>query len=123
MAEVGISVATKVAEYLVQPIIRHGQYLFCANKFLKNLEDKKKELVSTQDIVLKRVEEARRKTERIEDVVLKWLTEVQTLLEEVEKLEQEVKEKKQLFPSSVSYLEKISSMQGNGGEDKGDDRV
>ncbi|KAI4332285.1 hypothetical protein L6164_017207 [Bauhinia variegata] len=91
MAEVGISVAAKVAEYLVQPVIRLGQYLFCANKFLKNLEDKKKDLMSTRDIVLKRVEEAKRKTERIEDVVHKWLTEVQTLLEEVEKLEQQVK--------------------------------
>ncbi|KAI4332272.1 hypothetical protein L6164_017195 [Bauhinia variegata] len=88
MAEVGISIVAKVAEYLVQPVIRQGQYLFCANKFLKNLEDKKKELMSTQDIVLKKVEEAKKKTERIEDVVQKWLTEVQTLLEEVEKLEQ-----------------------------------
>ncbi|KAI4332240.1 hypothetical protein L6164_017164 [Bauhinia variegata] len=91
MAEVGISIAAKVAEYLVQPVICQGQYLFCANKFLKNLENNKKKLMSTRDIVLKRVEEAKRKTERIEDVVQKWLTEVQTLLEEVEKLEQQVK--------------------------------
>ncbi|KAI4332230.1 hypothetical protein L6164_017154 [Bauhinia variegata] len=97
MAEVGISIAAKVAEYLVQPIIRQGQYLFCENKILKNLEDKKKELMSTRDIVLKRVEEARRKTERIEDVVHKWLTEVQTLLEEVEKLEQQVKANNSCF--------------------------
>ncbi|KAI4332261.1 hypothetical protein L6164_017185 [Bauhinia variegata] len=97
MAEVGISVAAKVAEYLVEPVIRQGQYLFCANKFLKNLEDKKKELMSTRDIVLKRVEEARKKTERIEDVVHKWLTEVQTLLEEVEKLEQQVKANNSCF--------------------------
>ncbi|KAI4332202.1 hypothetical protein L6164_017131 [Bauhinia variegata] len=97
MAEVGISVATKVAEYLVQPVIRQGQYLFCANKFLKNLKDKKKELMSTRDIVVKRVEEAKRKTERIEDVVQKWLTEVQTLLEEVKKLEQQVKANNSCF--------------------------
>ncbi|KAI4332286.1 hypothetical protein L6164_017208 [Bauhinia variegata] len=97
MAEVGISIAAKVAEYLVQPIIRQGQYLFCANKFLKKLEDKKKELMSTQDIVLKQVEEAKSKTERIEDVVQKWLTEVQTLLEEVEKLEQQVKANNSCF--------------------------
>ncbi|KAI4332224.1 hypothetical protein L6164_017148 [Bauhinia variegata] len=97
MAEVGISIAAKVAEYLVQPVIRQGQYLFCANKFLKNLEDKKKDLMSTRDIVLKRVEEAKRKTERIEDVVQKWLTEVHTLLEEVEKLEQQVKANNSCF--------------------------
>ncbi|KAI4357197.1 hypothetical protein L6164_001162 [Bauhinia variegata] len=97
MAEVGISVVTKVAEYLVQPVIRQGQYLFCANKFFKYLEDKKKELMSTQDIVPKRVEDAKRKTERIEDIVQKWLTEVQTLLEEVEKLEQQVKANNSCF--------------------------
>ncbi|KAI4332193.1 hypothetical protein L6164_017123 [Bauhinia variegata] len=97
MTEVGISIVTKVAEYLVQPIIHQGQYLFCANKFLKNLENKKKQLMSTRDIVLKLVEEARRKTERVEDVVLKWLIEVQTLLEEAEKLEQQVKANNSCF--------------------------
>ncbi|KAI4315947.1 hypothetical protein L6164_023970 [Bauhinia variegata] len=91
MAEVGISVAAKGAEYLVQPLIHQGQYLFCGNKILKSLEDKKQELILTQSNVLIGVEEAKRKTERIEDVVEKWSTEVQSLLEEVEKLEQHIK--------------------------------
>ncbi|KAI4332170.1 hypothetical protein L6164_017100 [Bauhinia variegata] len=108
MAEIGISIAAKVAEYLVQPVIRHGQYLFCINKLLKNLQDKMKELMSTRDSVLIRVEEAKQKTQRIEDVVQKWLTDVQSLLEEVEKLEQQVQASNTCFrgmcPTWKRYL-------------------
>ncbi|KAJ7949634.1 Disease resistance protein [Quillaja saponaria] len=91
MADLGISVAVKIAEYLVNPAIRQARYLFCFNKFVADLEKEKKRLMSTRDGVQECVKEAIKRTEKIEIVVEKWLENSDDLIQEVEKLEEDMK--------------------------------
>ncbi|KAI9124925.1 hypothetical protein K1719_004252 [Acacia pycnantha] len=91
MAEVGISVVAKLAEYLVDPTLRQLQYLFCVGKIARNVETKKEELILKQGRVQERVEEAIKRTERIDAEVKKWKNEVVILIEEVESLVQELR--------------------------------
>ncbi|XP_028795037.1 disease resistance protein At4g27190-like [Neltuma alba] len=90
MDEVGISIAAKLAEYLVDPTLRQLQYLFCVGKITRNVETKKEELVLRQGRVQERVEEAIKRTERIDDEVNKWKNEVVRLIADVENLVQEL---------------------------------
>lgn len=101
MAEIVISIAAKVSEYVVDSVIRQGQYLFHVSKIIKNLESKKEELISTRDDVQKRVE-ATNKTEKVDDAVLEWLNEVKNLIEEVEKLETETETNSSCFQGQCS---------------------
>ncbi|XP_028794857.1 disease resistance protein At4g27190-like [Neltuma alba] len=91
MDEVGISIAAKLAEYLVDPTLRQLQYLFCGGKITRNVETKKEELILKQGRVQERVEEAIKRTERIDDEVNKWKNEVVRLIADVENLVQELK--------------------------------
>ncbi|KAI9124832.1 hypothetical protein K1719_004159 [Acacia pycnantha] len=91
MDAVGISVAAKLAEYLVDPTLRQLQYLFCVSKITRNVEIKKEELILKQGRVQERVEEAIKRTERIDDEVNKWKNEVVILIAEVENLVQELR--------------------------------
>ncbi|KAK4279176.1 hypothetical protein QN277_016924 [Acacia crassicarpa] len=97
MAEIAAAVIAKLAEYLVDPLVRQGQYLFCANNITKTLETDKQKLASTQDGVQKRVREALDKTEQIDEAVNKWLGEVKSHIDEVQKLEQQMKESNSCF--------------------------
>ncbi|KAI9124871.1 hypothetical protein K1719_004198 [Acacia pycnantha] len=91
MAEVGISVGAKLAEYLVDPTLRQLQHLFCVGKITRNVETKKVELILKQGRVQERVEAAIKRTERIDDEVNKWKNEVVILIAEVENLVQELR--------------------------------
>ncbi|KAF7833304.1 putative disease resistance protein [Senna tora] len=91
MAEIVISIAAKLAEYLVQPTISQGRYLICGAKITRNLELEKERLVLTRESVLRLVEEALNRTEIVNKVVEKWLEEVGSVLAEVENLEQELR--------------------------------
>ncbi|KAK4275852.1 hypothetical protein QN277_018868 [Acacia crassicarpa] len=91
MAEVGVSVAAKLAEYLVDPTLRQLQYLFCVSKITRNVEIKKEELILKQGRVQERVQEAINKSERIDDAVNKWKSYVKSLIAELENLEEELK--------------------------------
>ncbi|KAI9124745.1 hypothetical protein K1719_004072 [Acacia pycnantha] len=91
MDAVGISVAAKLAEYLVDPTLRQLQYLFCVSKIARNVETKKEELILKQGRVQERVEEAIKRTERIDAKVNKWKNEVVILIAEVENLVQELR--------------------------------
>ncbi|KAI9100872.1 hypothetical protein K1719_023996 [Acacia pycnantha] len=91
MAEVGVSVAAKLAEYLVDPTLRQLQYLFCVGEITRNFEIRKEELIFKQGRVQERVQEAINRTERIDDEVDKWKKEVESLIAEVENLEEELK--------------------------------
>ncbi|KAK4263576.1 hypothetical protein QN277_028969 [Acacia crassicarpa] len=97
MDEVGISVAAKVVEYLVDPTLRQLQYLFCISKITRNVETKKEELILKQGKVQERVEEAIKRTERIDDEVNKWKNEVVILIAEVENLVQELRANNDCF--------------------------
>ncbi|KAI9079523.1 hypothetical protein K1719_038495 [Acacia pycnantha] len=91
MEEVGVSVATKLAEYLVGPTVRQLQYLFRVGKITRNVEIRKEELILKQGRVQERVQEAINRTERIDDEVNKWKSDVKSLIAEVEHLEEELK--------------------------------
>ncbi|XP_054819107.1 probable disease resistance protein At4g27220 isoform X1 [Prosopis cineraria] len=91
MAEVGVSVAAKLAEYLVDPTLRQLQYLFCVRKITTNVEIDKEELILKQGRVKERVQEAINRTDRIDDVVKKWMNDVKSLIAEMENLEEELK--------------------------------
>ena len=90
MAEICISVAAKVTEYLVGPAIRQGQCIFCARKIIKDFESKKEELALIRDSVHNHIKEAKKKTEKIENAVKKWMDDVNDLLEETENLEKQM---------------------------------
>ncbi|KAK7391148.1 hypothetical protein VNO78_19556 [Psophocarpus tetragonolobus] len=104
MVDVAISVAAKIAEYLVKPLLHHAHYMFGFNKFVRNLHDKKHALILTQRSVNERMKIAKRKTETIEEVVVKWMNDVSSVLEEVEKLEEKTKEKNRCYGGAFQYL-------------------
>ncbi|KAK4275846.1 hypothetical protein QN277_018864 [Acacia crassicarpa] len=91
MAEVGVSVAAKLAECLVDPTLRQLQYLFCVGRITRNVEIRKEELILKQGRVQERVQEAINRTERIDDEVNKWKSDVKSLIAEVENLEEVLK--------------------------------
>ncbi|XP_028800063.1 disease resistance protein At4g27190-like [Neltuma alba] len=91
MAEVGVSVAAKLAEYLVHPTLQQLQYLFCVDKITKNVEIRKEELILKQGRVQERVQEAINRTERIDDEVHRWKNDVKSLIAEVENLEERLR--------------------------------
>ncbi|KAI9100911.1 hypothetical protein K1719_024035 [Acacia pycnantha] len=91
MAEVGVLVAAKLAEYLVDPTLRQLQYLFCVGKITINVEITKEELILKQGRVQECVQEAINRTERIDDEVNKWKSDVKSLIAEVENLEEVLK--------------------------------
>ncbi|XP_028783818.1 disease resistance protein At4g27190-like [Neltuma alba] len=91
MAEVGLSVAAKLAEYLVHPTFQQLQRLFCVRKITRNVDIRKEELILKQGRVQELVQEAINRTERIDDEVNKWKNDVKSLIAEVEKLEEGLK--------------------------------
>ncbi|XP_028782175.1 disease resistance protein At4g27190-like [Neltuma alba] len=90
MAEIVISIGSRLAEYLVAPISKGATYLFCFKQFIGGVEKAKQELEEKLEDVKKRKEEADRKTEEIMPSVKKWLDDVNAILEEVQKLQQEL---------------------------------
>src|ERR1051325_2739050 len=82
MADVVISIVTKVAEYLVEPLIREGKYFFCVNNFIREIDNEKNELVSERDYLIDRVKQVKQNAEEIEKPVEKWLSDVESLLKE-----------------------------------------
>ncbi|XP_028800060.1 probable disease resistance protein At4g27220 [Neltuma alba] len=90
MAEVGVSLAAKLAEYLVDPTLRRLQYLFCVGKITKNVQIRKEELILKQGRVQERVQEAINRTEWIDGEVDRWKNDVKSLIAEVEELEDEL---------------------------------
>ncbi|KAK8579129.1 hypothetical protein V6N12_069459 [Hibiscus sabdariffa] len=97
MADIGLSVASKVAEYLVLPAIRHLGYMF---RFASNIEDLRQEtekLIVSQGRLQNDVNEAVRQTEEIEEDVQDWLMEANKVLQDVRILETEIDENRRCF--------------------------
>ncbi|KAI5660506.1 hypothetical protein M9H77_29299 [Catharanthus roseus] len=84
MAEIGISIAAKVAKYLVAPIGRPFGYLFFFNNNLKNLQKEIDQLKTMRVVVERQVDSAKRNVEAIRPDVEEWLNKV-----EITKLESE----------------------------------
>ncbi|TXG66098.1 hypothetical protein EZV62_007373 [Acer yangbiense] len=73
MVEIAISVAAKVAEYLVAPIVRPFSYIWNYKTNFQNLETSVEKLKGKQDDVQQLVDDARRNGEEIQQHVNDWL--------------------------------------------------
>ena len=74
MVEIVISVAAKVSEYLVDPVVRQLGYLF---HYRTNIQDLSRQVEKLRDARTRHqhsVDEAKRNGHKIEDDVSKWLT-------------------------------------------------
>ncbi|TXG65740.1 hypothetical protein EZV62_007015 [Acer yangbiense] len=67
MVEVGVSVAAKIAEYLVAPIVRPFSYIWNYKTNFQNLEMEVRKLKGRRDTVQQMADEARRNAEEIEE--------------------------------------------------------
>lgn len=90
MAEIVISIASKVAEYLVGPISQRTTYLFRFNQIIEEVEKSKQELEVKLADMKRRKEEADQKTKETMPSVKKWFDDVDAVLEEMQKLQQEL---------------------------------
>ncbi|KAK2637738.1 hypothetical protein Ddye_025533 [Dipteronia dyeriana] len=86
MTEIAISVAAKVAEYLVAPIARPFSYLWNHKSNFENLKNEVKKLEVRRDSVQHSVEDARRNGEEIEKHVESWLDNVKNTIDEASEL-------------------------------------
>ncbi|KAK2640666.1 hypothetical protein Ddye_028461 [Dipteronia dyeriana] len=80
MVEIAVSIAAKVAEYLVAPIVRPLIYVWNYKRNLKNLETEVQRLKDRRDAVKHMADEARRNAEDIEENVNNWLYETSKIL-------------------------------------------
>ncbi|KAL5850846.1 hypothetical protein ACOSQ4_008859 [Xanthoceras sorbifolium] len=86
MAEIAISVAGKVAEYLVTPITVPFRYMWNYKSYLENLKKEVENLDGMRNSVQHSVEDARRKGEEIENHVQSWLRTVENIIREASEL-------------------------------------
>jgi len=90
MEDFFLSIAAKIAEHAVLPILHHAQYLCCFHKFALNLQNVKEKLELTRSSLKERIREATNRTENVEPTVEKWLKDVEKVLDEVKLLEERV---------------------------------
>ncbi|XP_054824334.1 probable disease resistance protein At4g27220 isoform X3 [Prosopis cineraria] len=81
-----ISVATKLAELIMEPIGRQVGYLLCYRNYFKELSDKVEELQTTKERIDHEVSQEIRNGREIEGDVLAWQESVIKTLNEVKKL-------------------------------------
>ncbi|KAK2640660.1 hypothetical protein Ddye_028455 [Dipteronia dyeriana] len=89
MVEIAMSVATKIAEYLVMPIARPFNYVWNYKSNFENLEMEVEKLKVRRDTVQHTVDEARRNAEEIEEHVNNWLDRVKTMTDEASEVIEE----------------------------------
>ncbi|XP_068487193.1 disease resistance protein SUMM2-like [Phaseolus vulgaris] len=90
MEDFFLSIATKIVEYAVSPILDHAKYLCCFHNFALNLSNDKEQLELTRDSVKKKISEATNRIEKVEPPVEKWLKDVEKVLHEVRLLEERI---------------------------------
>ncbi|TXG66092.1 hypothetical protein EZV62_007367 [Acer yangbiense] len=83
MVEIAISVAAKLAEFLVAPIVLPFSYIWNYKTNFQNLETEVGKLKVKQDEVQHLVDDARRNGEEIEQHVIDWLDTVKKKVDEV----------------------------------------
>ncbi|XP_039686598.1 probable disease resistance protein At4g27220 isoform X2 [Medicago truncatula] len=81
-----ISVAAKIAEYMVVPIGRQFGYILYYKDNLQRMETDVQKLEGTKDSVQRKVDEARNNGEEIEKFVQDWLNSVDNMVAEAKKL-------------------------------------
>lgn len=81
MVEIVISVAAKISEYLVAPMILPFTYLCNYKSNFENLKNEIGKLRVARESVLHRVDDAKRNGEDIEQKVEKWLSDVDKIMD------------------------------------------
>lgn len=89
MASILISIAAKIVEYPVHPILRQFDYLFDFTKNARNLSEQAEKLKDLQLQVNQAVQRAATKGDLIEPYVKPWLASVDDLLDQVRKIEEQ----------------------------------
>ncbi|KAM5553561.1 hypothetical protein ABKV19_025672 [Rosa sericea] len=84
LIEIGTGIVTKLAEYMVEPVIRQAGYIICYNKNLKKLKNQVGDLVGARISMQHAVESKERNGKKIEKGVQNWLTEVDQLTKEAD---------------------------------------
>ncbi|XP_050217098.1 probable disease resistance protein At4g27220 [Mercurialis annua] len=100
MAEnIGISIGSKIAEILVEPVVCQLRYAFCFNNFVKDLKKQEKKLSLTHNRVRNDIDASIRNTEDIEKDVEAWVEDSRKAIEVVRYLELEIEKEKRCFIS------------------------
>ncbi|TXG48780.1 hypothetical protein EZV62_024655 [Acer yangbiense] len=89
MAEIGIAVASKVAEYSVAPIAREVGYIWNYMSSFHNLETQLRKLQVRKETVQQSAVEATRQGDEIFQSVQNWLDRVQNIIDEASMVVQE----------------------------------
>ena len=98
MVEIGVSVAAKVSEYLVDPVVRPLGYLFNYRTNIEDLSEKVEKLRYARDRQQHSVDEAKRNGREIFDDVSNWLTRADGFIQDASKfLEDEKAARKSCF--------------------------
>ncbi|XP_048135688.1 disease resistance protein At4g27190-like [Rhodamnia argentea] len=79
MAEIVLSIAAKVAEYLVAPAGHHCGYLIFSNSYAGQLKEELENLENSRQRVQHSIDEALNNMKLIEPDVKKWVTAVETI--------------------------------------------
>ncbi|KAI5659922.1 hypothetical protein M9H77_28715 [Catharanthus roseus] len=90
-AEIAISAATKVAEYLVVSVGRQFGYLFSFNNNLENLQQQIAQLEDMRVEVIRQVDAAKRNVELIRPSVEAWLTEMDKIKSDSDEIFEQVR--------------------------------
>ena len=91
---IGISIASKVVELLVEPIVCQFRYMCCFNTFVEGLKEEEDKLERKKKEVQSTVNDAKRKTEEIEEYVEAWLKDTEKAIEDVQHLKREIEDDK-----------------------------
>ena len=98
MVEIVFSVAAKVSEYLVDPVVRQLGYLFNYRTNIEELSEKVEKLRDARSSHQHSVDEAKRNGHEIEDGVSRWLTRADGFIQDASNLlEDEKKARKSCF--------------------------
>ncbi|XP_054819894.1 probable disease resistance protein At1g61190 [Prosopis cineraria] len=97
MTSILISIAAKIAEYPVHPILRQFDYLFDFTRNVNNLSEQAERLKNLRLQVNQEVQRATMKGDLIEPQVNRWLVNVDRIIEQVVKIEEQSKTSKSCF--------------------------
>ncbi|KAK4275703.1 hypothetical protein QN277_018741 [Acacia crassicarpa] len=97
MTSILISIAAKIAEYPVHPILRQFDYLFDFTRNVRNLSEQAEKLKTRQLQVNQQVQQAKIRGDLIDPQVQRWLANVDQIIEQVVKIEEKSKTSKSCF--------------------------
>ncbi|KAL3730427.1 hypothetical protein ACJRO7_027445 [Eucalyptus globulus] len=97
MADIVLSVASKVAKYLVAPVCRHSSYVIFSGSYIGQLKEEIEKLENATQRVQLSINEARQEMKLIKAHPEQWVTEMKTVLDKGKQLEHKEIAKKTYF--------------------------